>query len=134
MYVMTIVTSTLLSTIDIDERLKNELFVKSICDDVCHSQNGTVYLIRYGYYKLEFCFSKEHDFIYFMVEMYDSMQQQNKYLSYIDDLNLFNDINAINKFVSGKIHDDRVTIQNIEIYMDEGKIDSIYLLSSREKS
>ncbi|MCH5312003.1 MAG: hypothetical protein J1E57_08640 [Prevotella sp.] len=128
---MTIVTSTLLSTTDIDERLKNELFIKSICDDVFHSQNGIVYLIRYGYYKLEFCFSKEHAFIYFMVEMFESKQQLNKYLSFIDDLNLFNDINAINKFVSGKVNDDRVRIQNIEIYIDKRKIDSIYLLSSR---
>ena len=77
MFMITIVTSTFLSTTDIDERLKNELFVKSICDDVFHSQNGTVYLI---YYKLEFCFFKEHAFIYFMVEMFESRQQQNKYL------------------------------------------------------
>ena len=65
-----------------------------------------------------------------MVEMFENKHQPNKYLSFIDDLNLFNDINAIHKFVYEKTYNDRVVIQNIEIHIDEGKIDSIYLLPS----
>ena len=127
---ITILASALLSTFNIDDRLRSESFVKSICDDVFCGSNGTAYLIRCGYFKLEFCFSKEHAFIYFMVEMFENKHQPNKYLSFIDDLNLFNDINAIHKFVYEKTYNDRVVIQNIEIHIDEGKIDSIYLLPS----
>ncbi len=60
---ITISTSQLLSTLNIDERLKDESFIESICDDRFEDKSGIVYLIRCGYYKLEFCFSKDHLFI-----------------------------------------------------------------------
>lgn len=129
---ITILTSNFLSTKNIDERLKNRMFIKSICNDVFYAKNSVVYLIISGYYKLEFCFSKEHIFTYFMVEMYENEHLQNKYLSFIDDLKLFKNKNAINKFVEKSIDNDCVKMKNIEIYLSEGEIESIYLLSSNK--
>lgn len=129
---ITILTSNFLSTKNIDERLKNRMFIKSICNDVFYAKNSVVYLIISGYYKLEFCFSKEHIFTYFMVEMYENEHLQNKYLSFIDDLKLFKNKNVINKFVEKSIDNGCVKMKNIEIYLSKGEIESIYLLSSNK--
>ena len=57
---------------------------------------------------------------------------QNKYLSFIDDLKLFKNKNVINKFVKKSIDNGCVKMKNIEIYLSEGEIESIYLLSSNK--
>lgn len=126
---ITITTSNFFSTMNIDERLKDVSFIRSICDDVHFEKNGTTYLIRNGYYKLEFSFSKENIFIYFMAEMYEKEHSQNKYVSFIDDLGLFNNKNIVNKLISETIKNGCVKINNVEFYLSDNQIESLYLLS-----
>lgn len=127
---ITIFTSNLFNINDIDNRLKDRMFIESICDDVFHTKNSVVYLIRSGYYKLEFCFSTGDIFTYFMVEMYENKHSQNKYLSFIDDLKLFENKNAFKKFVNSPIDNGCIKIKNIAIYFSDGELDSLYLLSN----
>lgn len=110
---ITISTSQLLSTLNIDERLKDESFIESICDDRFEDKkSGIVYLIRCGYYKLEFCFSKDHLFIYFMSELYERKHSQNSFLIFVDDLTyiihsgfILSTLNAAKRHSSSPTHD-----------------------------
>lgn len=127
---MIITTSKILESKDIDERLKDESFVSSICDDKFQNKRGTTYLVKSGEYKLEFYFSKDSDFIFFMVEQYNKHTVENEYLSFLDDIAIFSDKDFVRKHLHENEEEGCVTSDNIEFYFADGVLDSLYILKS----
>lgn len=129
---MIITTSKILESKDIDERLKDESFVSSICDDKFQNKRGTTYLVKSGKYKLEFYFSKDSNFIFFMVEQYNKHTVENEYLSFLDDIAIFSDKDFVRKHLHENVELEHgcVTSDNIEYYYTDGMLDSLYVLKS----
>ncbi len=65
-----------------------------------------------------------------MSELFERKHSQNSFLIFVDDLNLFCNKNGTNKLVAEPIENGCVKLENIEIYLSDGQIESIYLLSS----
>lgn len=129
---MIITTSKILESKDIDERLKDESFVSSICDDKFQNKRGTTYLVKSGEYKLEFYFSKDSNFIFFMVEQYNKHIVENEYLTFLDDMAIFSDKDFLRKHLNEneELEHGCVTSDNIEYSFTDGVVDSLYVLKS----
>ncbi len=129
---MIITTSKILESKDIDERLKDESFVSSICDDKFQNKRGTTYRVKSGEYKLEFYFSKYSDFIFFAVEPYNKHTVENEYLSFLDDIAIFSDKDFVRKHFHELENEEHgcVTSDNIEYYFTDGVLDGLFVLKS----
>ena len=127
---MIIVTSKVLAYKDIDERLKEESFVMSICNDYVRTKSGNLYLVRSGKYKLECYFSLDGSFNYFMVEKYEKQTMENEYLTFCDDAAIFSDKDFVKKYLHENVEEGCVKSGNLEFQISDGVVDSLYVLQS----
>ena len=130
---MIIATSKVLEYKDIDERLKEESFVMSICNDYVKTKRGNLYLIKSGKYKLECYFSSDGSFNYFMVEKYEKRNIENEYLTFCDDAAIFSDKDFVKNYFHENIEEGCVKSGNLEFHISDGVVDSLYVLQSESK-
>ena len=130
---MIIATLKILEYIDIDERLKEESFVRSICNDYANAKSGNLYLVKSGKYKLEWYFSSDGSFNYFMVEKYEKQTIENEYLTFCDDAAIFSDKDFVKNYLQENVEEGCVKSGNLEFHISDGVVDSLYVLQSESK-
>ena len=127
---MIIATSKVLECEDIDERLKEESFVRAICNDYVRTKSGNLYLVKSGKYKLEWYFSSDDSFNYFMVEKYEKQTIENEYLTFFDDASIFYDKDFVKNYLHENMEEGCVKSGNMEFHISAGVVDSLYVLKS----
>ena len=130
---MIIATSKVLESEDIDERLKEESFVRSICNDYVRTKNGNLCLVKSGKYKLEWYFPSDGSFNYFMVEKYEKHTIENEYLTFCDDASIFSDKDFVKNYLHENVEEGCVKSGNLEFHISDGVVDSLYVLQSESK-
>lgn len=122
-------TSSIIAGKDIDDKLKTRTYVSSICDDISVTKTGVTYLIKSGIYKIEIYFQNNNSIQYLMIEEGFEKSYNNIWVTFIDDLNLFKGNYQI-KTLTKNFDQGCFKIDNVEVYIVEGKIDSLYWIAT----
>lgn len=126
-------TSELLSGKGIDEKLTSIEFVKNISDDSGETKHYCLMVAYSLEYKIEFSFDKANSVCkYIMVEenYHNKKERQNGHIEFIDDIHIMGQhIDAVkDNFNDCILKDDSVVINNIELFFNENKVDSLYYI------
>lgn len=127
-----ILTSKILETNIIDDTIKDKTFISSIYtnyNEELRSIIRTVYVVRTGKYKLEFCYLRGK-FNYLMAEPCEEQDIENEYLTFCDDAAIFSDKDFVKKYLHENVEEGCVKSGNLEFHISEGVVDSLYVLQS----
>lgn len=130
-------TSELLSGKGIDEKLTSIEFVKNISDDSGETKHYCLMVAYSLEYKIEFSFDKANSVCkYIMVEenYHNKKERQNSHIEFIDDIHIMGQhIDVVkDKFNDCILKDNSVEINNIELFFNENKVDSLYYISKHD--
>lgn len=127
-----ILTSKILETNNIDDTIKDKTFISSIYtnyNEELRSIIRTVYVVRTGKYKLEFCYLRGK-FNYLMAEPCEEQDIENEYLTFCDDAAIFSDKDFVKKYLHENVEEGCVKSGKLEFHISEGVVDSLYVLQS----
>lgn len=130
-----ILSSKILETNNIGDTIKDKTFISSIYtnyNEELRSIIRTVYVVRTGKYKLEFCYLRGK-FNYLMAEPCEEQDIENEYLTFCDDASIFSDKDFVNNYLQENVEEGCVKSGNLEFHISDGVVDSLYVLQSESK-